>query len=233
MVATVESSQCDDTPLLLLLLFSCSVVANSLWPHRLQHIRLPYPSLLPGVCSHSCPLSQWCHPTISSSVAPFSSCPQSFPESGFFPMSWLFTSGGWLFILELQHLYWPYSNFQACHRVAGLLRISWLGAGCGPGTDLCLALRWEELLGSLLPPSLLQFEMQRKKLWWLCCLWETRKHRSPSPHWILCEHRLGMCILALAAFADTSSWDVDWCGYCRSWIVPMASPKQAGTPSDP
>ena len=65
-----------------LLLFSCSVVSDSLGPHGLQHGRLPCPSLSPGVCSDSCPLSWWCHPTISSSVAPFSSCPQSFPASG-------------------------------------------------------------------------------------------------------------------------------------------------------
>ena len=62
--------------------------------HELQHSRLLSPSLSPGVCSNSCPLSQWCHPTISSSVALFSSYPQSFPGSGSFPMSWFFTSGG-------------------------------------------------------------------------------------------------------------------------------------------
>ena len=65
-----------------------------LWPHQLQHVRLPYPSRPPGVCSNSCPLSRWCHPTISSSVTPFSSCPQSFPASGAFLLSQLFTSGG-------------------------------------------------------------------------------------------------------------------------------------------
>ena len=75
------------------LFFSCSVVSNSLWPHGLQHTRLPCPSLSSRVCSNSCPLSRWWHPTISSSVAPFSD-PQSFPASGSFPMSWLFTSGG-------------------------------------------------------------------------------------------------------------------------------------------
>ena len=69
----------------------CSV---ALWPHRLQHTRLPCPSLSPKVCSNLCLLSQWCHPTISSSVALFSSCPQSFPPSGSFPMSWLFALGG-------------------------------------------------------------------------------------------------------------------------------------------
>ena len=62
-------------------------------PHGLQHVRLRCPSLSPGVCSNSCPLSWWCHPTISSSVSAFSSCPQTFPASGFFPMSHLFTSG--------------------------------------------------------------------------------------------------------------------------------------------
>ena len=69
-------------------------MSNSLQPHGLQHTSLPCPSLSPGVCSDSCPLSQWCHPSISSSVVPFSSCPQSFPASGSFPVSQLFPSGG-------------------------------------------------------------------------------------------------------------------------------------------
>ena len=77
----------------ILLLFSHSVMSNSLWPHGLQYRRLPCPSLSPGICSNSYPLSQWCHPTISSSVTPFSSCLQSFPESGSFPMRWLFPLG--------------------------------------------------------------------------------------------------------------------------------------------
>ena len=68
--------------------------ANSLQPHWLQHARLPCPSPFPGVCSNSCPLNRWCHPTISSSVILFSSCLQSFPASGSFPMSHLFPSGG-------------------------------------------------------------------------------------------------------------------------------------------
>ena len=73
---------------------SCSVVSDSLRPHGLQHARLLCPSPTSGACSNSCPSSQWCHPIISSSVVPFSSCLQSFPESGSFPMSWLFASGG-------------------------------------------------------------------------------------------------------------------------------------------
>ena len=74
--------------------FSHSVVSNSLRPHGLQHARLPCPSTAPRAYSNSCPLSQWCHPTISSSVITFSSCLQSFPASGSFPMSQFFSSGG-------------------------------------------------------------------------------------------------------------------------------------------
>ena len=76
------------------LLLSCSVKSDSLWPHELQHTRLPCPSPSPRACSNSRPLSQWCHPTISSSVVPFSSRLQSFPASGSFPGSQLFLSGG-------------------------------------------------------------------------------------------------------------------------------------------
>ena len=76
------------------LLFSLSVMSDSLKPHGLQHARLPCPPPSPGVCSNSCPLSQWCHPTILSSVIPFSSWLQSFPASESFQMSRLFASGG-------------------------------------------------------------------------------------------------------------------------------------------
>ena len=74
--------------------FSRLVMSNSLWPHELQHARPPCPSPTPGIHSNSHPLSRWCHPAVSSSVVPFSSCPQSLPASGSFPMSQLFTSGG-------------------------------------------------------------------------------------------------------------------------------------------
>ena len=74
--------------------FSHSVVSNSWRPHRLQHTRLPCRLVTPGPCSRSCPLSRWCHPTISSSVVPFSFHVQSLPASGSFPVSWFFTSGG-------------------------------------------------------------------------------------------------------------------------------------------
>ena len=78
---------------LLIVQFSSSVVCDSLWPHGLQHARLPCPSPTPGTCSNSCPLSRSCHPTISSSVVPFSSCLQSFPASGSFLVSQFFTLG--------------------------------------------------------------------------------------------------------------------------------------------
>ena len=74
--------------------FSCSVVSDSLWPHESQHARPPCPSPSPGVHSDSRPSSQWYHPAISSSVVPFSSCPQSLPASKSFPMSQLFAWGG-------------------------------------------------------------------------------------------------------------------------------------------
>ena len=74
--------------------FSCSVTSNSLQPHESQHARPPYPSPAPGVHSDSRPSSQWCHPAVSSSVVPFSSCPQSLPESESFPISQLFAWSG-------------------------------------------------------------------------------------------------------------------------------------------
>ena len=74
--------------------FSHSVMSDSLQPHGLQHARPPCPSPTPGVYPNSCPLSWWCHPTFSSSVVPFSSCPQSSPASGSFPVSQLFSWDG-------------------------------------------------------------------------------------------------------------------------------------------
>ena len=74
--------------------FSRAVVSNSLWPHKPQDTRHPCPPSIPTVHPNPCPSSQWCHPTILSSVVPFSSCPQSFPASGSFPVSQLFASGG-------------------------------------------------------------------------------------------------------------------------------------------
>ena len=85
------------TILYLLHIYYCLIAKlcpTLLWPRGLQHVRLPCLSTSPGACSNSCPLSWWCHPTISSCVVPFSSCLQSFPASGSFPVNQLFTSGG-------------------------------------------------------------------------------------------------------------------------------------------
>ena len=83
--------------------FSYSFVSDSMRLYGLQHTRLPRPAPTPRAYSNSCPSHQWCHTTISSSVVPFSSCLQSFPASGSFPMSWFFTLGGLVFEFQLQH----------------------------------------------------------------------------------------------------------------------------------
>ena len=107
--------------------FSCSVVTNSLQPHGLQHTRLPCPSPTPRVCSNSIPLSQWCHPTISSSVVPFSSSLQSFPASGSFPISQFFASGG--------QKYWSFS-ISPSNEYSGFIsfRINWFDISAIQGT---------------------------------------------------------------------------------------------------
>ena len=94
MIYQYTANQENHTNPIFLLLFSHSVMSNSLGPHGLEHARLPCPSSTPRAWSNSRPLSWWCHPTISSSAVPFSSCLQSFPASGSFLMSWLFVSGG-------------------------------------------------------------------------------------------------------------------------------------------
>ena len=109
--------------------FSHSVVSNSLQPHSLQHTRPSCPSPTPGVHSNWCPLSQWCHPTISSSVVPFSSHLQSFPALGSFPMSQLFTSSG--------QKYWSFSfNISPSNEDSGLIsfRMNWLDLLAVQGT---------------------------------------------------------------------------------------------------
>ena len=85
--------------------FSHSVMSDSLWPHGLQHARLPCPSWTPRACSNSCLLSQWCHPTISPSIVPFS-CLQSFPESGYFPLSQFFSSGSQSIVASASEIYY-------------------------------------------------------------------------------------------------------------------------------
>ena len=109
--------------------FSCSVVSNSLRPHESQHARPPCPSPSPGVHSDSRPSSPWCHPAISSSVVPFSSCPQSLPASESFPVSQLFSWGG--------QKYWSFSfSIIPCKEIPGLIsfRTDWLDLLAVQGT---------------------------------------------------------------------------------------------------
>ena len=109
------------------LLFSSSVAADSLWPHGLQHARLPCPSLSPRACSNSCPLSQWCHPTISSSVVPFSSWPSIFPSIKVFSIESV--------VCIRWPKYWSFS-FSPSNEYSGLisLRIDWLDLLADQGT---------------------------------------------------------------------------------------------------
>ena len=109
-----------------LLFFSCSVVSDSLWPRGLQHARLPCPPLSTRVCSDSYALSRWFHPTISSSVAPFSFCPQSFPASESFPMSWLFASMAKVLKLQHQSFQWVFRIETRLVKADVSLRYSWL-----------------------------------------------------------------------------------------------------------
>ena len=88
--------------------FTYSVMSNSLWPHGLQHARLPCPSPTPGACSNSCPSSQWCHPTISSSSVPFLSCLQYFPPSGSFPKCQFFNQVAKVWEFQLPHQSWQW-----------------------------------------------------------------------------------------------------------------------------
>ena len=109
--------------------FSCSFVSDFLWPHESQHAWPPCPLPTPRVYSNSRPSSQWCHSDISSSVVPFSSFPQSFPASGSFPMSQLFTLGGQsigvsaFFIVQLSH---PYTTTG---KIIALTRQTFVGKG--------------------------------------------------------------------------------------------------------
>ena len=119
--------------------FSCLVVSESWQPHGLQHTRTPCPSPIPRVYSNLCPLSQWCHPPISSSVVPFSSCLQSFPESGSFPVSQFFALE-----FQLQH--------QSCQWIfrTDFFRMDWLDLLSIQGT----------------PKSLLQHHSSKASILW-------------------------------------------------------------------
>ena len=102
-------------------------MSNSLWPHELQHARPPCPLPTPGVHPNPCPLSRWCHPAVSSSVVPFSSCPQSFPASGSLPVNQLFASGG-------QSIGSFSFNISPSNEHSGLICLDWLDLLAVQGT---------------------------------------------------------------------------------------------------
>ena len=112
--------------------FSHSVMSDSLWPHESQHARPPCPSPTPGVHSDSHPSSQWCHPAISSSVVPFSSCPQSIPASESFPMSQFFAWGGQSTGVSAS------ASFLQRNPRADLLQNGLVGSPCSPRDSQCL-----------------------------------------------------------------------------------------------
>ena len=136
---------------ILLLLFSRSVMSYSWWPHGLQHARLPCPSSSPGACSNSRPLSRWSHPTISSSVIPFSWL-QSFPASGSFLMSWLISK-----VSEAEvDVFWnslAFSMIQRMLAIWSLVPLPFLDPAWTPGSSqftFCWSLAWRILIITLL-----------------------------------------------------------------------------------
>ena len=143
---------CSDQ--VLLLLFTCQVVSNSLRPHGLQHARLPCLSPSPRVCSNSCPLSRWYHPTISSSVTPFSSCPQSFSAPGSFPVSQLHIR---------RPKYWSFSISPSNEYSRISFRIDWLDLLAVQGTVKNL-LQHHSSKASVLQHSAF-FMVQQKEQW--------------------------------------------------------------------
>jgi len=129
--------------------FGCSVVSDSLWPHESQHARPPCPSPTPGVHSDSRPSSRWCHPAISSSVIPFSSCPQSFPASDSFPMSQLLAWCGQSTGVSALALFLPkkyiYFRYTLYHSISP--------GGSDGKASACSAADWGSIPGSERSPG--------------------------------------------------------------------------------
>ena len=120
-------TRCKELSILIIVQFSSvhSVMSDSLRPHESQHARPPCLSPTLRVHSNSCPLSRWCHPTISSSVVPFSSCPQSFPTSGSFQMSQLFTSGGQNMSTNTEHFFSRDFFFLCRYLLSNIYLVMW------------------------------------------------------------------------------------------------------------
>ena len=167
---------------------------NSLRPHGLQHARLPCPSLSPRVCSNSCPLSQWCHPTISSSVTLFSSCPQSFPALGSFPTSQLRI--GW-------PKYWSFSNSPS-NEYSGLIsfRIDWFDLLAVQRT---LKTLFQHQLILIVSKAMLSESGQQKgksKCPWPSPRWDQRWPNKMAVSWLILPNPL----FSFFQFANIEFW---------------------------
>ena len=167
--------------------FSRLVVSKSLQPHEPQHTRLPCPSPTPGVHPNPCQLSRWCHPTILSSVVSFSSCPQSFPASGSFQMSQLFTSGGQSIGVSASTSVLP-MNTQDCHK--SVLKIIYSSLRVLPGFPVLHHL-----------PELAQTYV----LWVSDAIQPSRLLLPPSPAFNLSQHQNLFTMSRLFASGDQST----------------------------
>ena len=134
-------------------------MSNSLWPHELQHARPPCPSPIPWVYSNSCPSSWWYHPTVSSSVIPFSACPQSFPASGSFSMSQSFTSGGQSTGASISASLLPMNN-------SGLIsfRIDWFDLLVVQGTLKSLLQHHNSIASNLQPSAFFMVQLSHPNM---------------------------------------------------------------------
>ena len=157
--------------------FSHSVVSNSLWPHGLQHARPPYPSPTPGIHPIPCPSSQWCHPTISSSVVPFSSCPQSLPASGSFPMIQIFTWCGQSIGVSASTSVRPILShpYMTTGKTMALTRWNFVSKYCLCFWICCLGWSWLFLQGA----SIFYFHGCSHHLQWF---WSPRKYSLSLLH---------------------------------------------------
>ena len=177
--------------------FSCSVVSDALRPHGLQHTRLPCPSPTPRACSNSCPSSWRCHPTIWSSVVPFSSCPQSFPASGPCLMSQFLTSGGQSIGASASASVLPMSN-------SGLIffRMDWLDLLAVQGTLKSLLQHHRSKASILQQSAFITVPLSHPHYW--------KSSSDDNASFPLNQKACGSSILTLVSFIHKIWWELWW-----------------------